>query len=167
MPQNQKSDAFRVGELPDLTSQQEAFVKGILDGKTASDAYRAAYDCSQMLANTVWASASRLRHHHKVDAWLQAARLAKLGTAKVTLDDHLTELERLREMAAASGNYGAAVNAEVSRGKAAGHYVERVANVTAENDVMATLKEIATIDPTIGEALAAKYGITIDTATKH
>jgi len=167
MPQNQKTDAFAVGDLPDLTDQQMAFVKGLLDGKTASDAYRAAYDCSEMLPNTIWAAASRLRHHSKVDAWLQAARLAKLGSAKVTLDDHLTELERLRELAAATGNYGAAVNAEVSRGKAAGHYVDKIANVTAENDVASTLRQIAEISPDVAAAVAAKYDLQLDRATKH
>jgi hypothetical protein len=48
-------------ELPDLTGQQMKFVEGLLAGKTGTDAYRAAYDCSNMLSTTVTANASRLR----------------------------------------------------------------------------------------------------------
>ncbi len=32
-------------ELPTLTSKQTAFVNALLEGKTASDAYRDAYNC--------------------------------------------------------------------------------------------------------------------------
>jgi phage terminase small subunit len=168
MTQQKKTDTFEVGELEDLTPKQLGFVSGILAGKTASDAYRSAYDCSNMLQETIWAEASRLRHDPKVAAWLTAARTANLGSVTVTLGGHLQELERLKEIAIQTGNVGAAVNAEVSRGKAAGHYVEKIANVTAENDVAETLRQIASIDPDLGNAVAAKYGLTIDKeATKH
>src|SRR5690348_1219443 len=109
-------------ELPDLTEQQMRFVEGILSGKKASDAYRAAYDCSTMLNSSVWALASRLRSNVNVASWIAAARKAGLGAATVTLSDHVTELERLKEIALQTGNVGAAVQAEQLRGKAMGHY---------------------------------------------
>lgn len=169
MTQQKKTDAFEIGNLEDLTPKQLGFVRGILDGKTASDAYRSAYDCSDMMQETIWAEASRLRHDPKVAAWLTAARTANLGSITVTLGGHLQELERLKEIAIQTGNVGAAVNAEVSRGKAAGHYVEKIQDVTRENDVATTLKEIAAVSPDLAQQLASQHGIQWDNdkATKH
>jgi hypothetical protein len=144
--------------LPELTPQQLEFVNGLLAGKTASDAYRAAYDCSQMQASTVWANASKLRTHTKVATWLRAARVAHLGSATLTLETHLRELERLRELALKTGNIGAAVQAEQLRGKAAGHYVEQYADVS--HDPIATLDELAKHDPDLARRLADAHGIT-------
>lgn len=170
LAQQKKTDTFEVGDLEDLTPKQSAFVKGILEGKTASDAYRAAYDCSEMLPETIWAAASRLRHDSKVAAWLTAARTSNLGSATVTLNGHLQELERLRELAAATGNYGAAVQAEQLRGKAAGHYVEKFEDVTKGSDPVDTLKEIARHSPDLAQQLAAANNIpwkADEGATKH
>lgn len=173
MPQQKKTEAFDVGELPDLTEQQMAFVKGVLDGQSASDAFRAAYNCENTLPESVWAMASRLRHNVKVVAWLDAARMAKLGSARLTLDNHMQELERLRELAVKTGNYGAAVQAEQIRGKVAGHHIERIEDVTQPRDPVQTLKEIAAASPDgpdIAARLAAQYRIpwTADEgATKH
>lgn len=45
--------------------------------------------------------------------------------AQLTLETHLQTLAELRDKALAKENFGAAVTAEVSRGKPAGLYVER------------------------------------------
>ena len=45
--------------------------------------------------------------------------------AAVSMDSHLTELSHLRDQAIDSGQLPAAISAEVSRGRAAGLYVER------------------------------------------
>lgn len=169
MTQQKKTETFEVGELPDLNPDDRVFVEGLLAGKSASDAYRAAFNTDHMQQNSIWTCASRLRHSAKVSLWLQAARMANLGSATVTLGSHLQELERLRELAAATGNYGAAVNAEVSRGKAAGHYVEKIQDVTRENDVASTLKDIAAISPDLARELASQHGVpwNNEQATKH
>jgi hypothetical protein len=140
-------------DLPDLTDQQRAFVEGLLAGKTASDAFRAAYDTSNMQQNTIWAAASRLRADSKVDAWLSAARQAHLGQGTVTLEGHIRELDRLKEIAIKTGNVGAAVQAEQLRGKAQGHYVERM-DVTHHNSD-ALLDEIRQLSPELAEQLGA------------
>lgn len=145
------TDGEEKEDLPELTEQQRNFVEGILAGKTASDAYRAAYDCSNSMDRTVWANASRLRNDADVAAWLSAARKAGLGRATVTLEGHISELERLREIALDTGNVGAAVQAEQLRGKAAGHYVDQVRDLT--EDPQKTLREIAEL---IGDEAASK-----------
>lgn len=142
-------------DLPDLTAQQRKFLEGILAGKTSSDAYRAAYDCSQSQNNTVWVEASKLRAHPDVALWLSAARKAGLGRATVTLEGHISELERLREIAIDSGNVGAAVQAEQLRGKASGHYTENL-NVTY-SDPTDILDEIRKLDPDLATQLAGQH----------
>lgn len=171
MPQRQRTepDEQTGKDLPELTAQQMKFVEGVLAGKTASDAYRAAYDTSSMAARTVWAEASRLHCHPDVSAWLSAARQAGLGSAKVTLENHLAQLERIREIALEKGNIGAAVAAEQSRGKATGHYVEQVRDVTDKFDPVSTLREIAQHSPELAASLAAQHGVELSSegVTKH
>jgi len=152
-------------ELPDLTAQQQKFVEGILAGKTAAEAYRSAYDCSNMLNNSIWCAASKLRNNAKVEQWIAQARMAGLGSAVVTFEGHLRELERLREFAMKSGNVGAAVQAEQLRGKVAGHHVDQVRDVTERHDPAQTIREIAAHSPELAAALAAQHGIEFNTIT--
>lgn len=170
MPQNQKTAPLDAADLPELTPQQQDFVRELLSGKTASDAYRAAYNAENMSNKAIWVEASRLRNDPNVALWLGAARKAHLGSAVVTLDGHQRELERIREIALESGNIGAAVQAEVARGKVAGHHVDKVQDVTDRTDVVATLKEIQGISPELAASLAAQHGIpwkADEGATKH
>jgi phage terminase small subunit len=157
-------------ELPELTVMQQKFVEGILAGKTASDAYRAAYTTENMLSSTIWVKASELRNNEKVQVWLAAARMAGLGSATVTYEGHLRELERLREIALKSGNIGAAVQAEQLRGKVAGHHVDQIRDVTERHDPAQTIREIAVHSPELAASLAAANGIEFNPAeglTKH
>ena len=59
-------------KLAALTSKMEAYAQGIADGLNKSDAYRAAYDCANMLAKTVHESASRLAADPRVSARIKA-----------------------------------------------------------------------------------------------
>lgn len=156
-------------ELPDLTGQQMKFVEGLLAGKTGSDAYRAAYDCSNMASTTVTANASRLRAQSNISAWLSAARIAGLGTATVTFDSHIRELERLKEIALNSGNIGAAVQAEQIRGKAAGHHVDQIRDVTERHDPVQTVYDLAKLTGVDPHIIAAQHGVALpdEGATKH
>ena len=113
-------------ELPGLTPKQMAFVQALLRGKTASDAYREAYDCEGMAANSIWVAASRLRSDAKVALWLRRYQLATLQEGRVTLEAHLGELTRLRERALDAKQVAAAVQAEHHRGKVAGLYEDRL-----------------------------------------
>ena len=170
MPQNmltEPDDALAdAEELPALTAQQQKFVEGIVSGKTASDAYRAAYDCSNSMASTVWCEASKLRNHPNVAQWIAAAQKACLGSTALTLDDHLRQLERLRELALEKGNIGAAVLAEHHRGKAKGHYVDQVRDVT-EHDPQRTLLEIAQHSPELAAELAKANNIPLPSVNEQ
>lgn len=164
------TDMIDASELPDLTGQQQEFVRHILSGKTASDAYRAAYDCSNSSQNTVWCEASKLRNDPSVAQWIAAGRKAHLGTAVLTRDMHLQELERIKELAIESGNLGAAADCEKTRGKVAGHHIDRIEDITQRSDPLAILKEIAVHSPAYAAELARQQGIewgADDRATKH
>ena len=153
-------------DLPEITDNQRNFVFGILQGLSASDAYRNAYDCSGSADSTIWARASELKKNSKVAAWLSAARQAGYGTARLTLEQHLDELARLRELAIEKGNIGAAVQAENFRGKAGGHYTEKL-EVSA-TDPMDALAELKRIDPEIAKQVAKSAGLEWrEQETKH
>jgi phage terminase small subunit len=109
-----------VDELPGLTPKQMAFVQALLKGKTASDAYREAYDCAGMAANSIWVAASRLRSDAKVALWLRHYRLVALQEGTLSFEAHLGELTRLREHALDAKQVAAAVQAEHARDSGAG-----------------------------------------------
>jgi len=112
--------------LPTITDKQYAFIQSMLAGNNQSDAYREAYDASEMTNPTIWARASELRHTSKVSAWLDY--LMKEANADMTcsFDAHMRELNRLKNMAETKGIMNTAVQAEHYRGKAAGHYTDKV-----------------------------------------
>lgn len=151
--------------LDDLTPKQFAFVRAILEGKTATDAYRQAYDAQNMADDTIWAEASRLRHDRKVAAWVSAARQANMDTAKLTIESHMAELASLRDHAKATGNVGAAVLAETNRGKAAGLYTDRIEDVTRGNDTANGIyAKLLKLDPELARMWAARAGLDVVSA---
>lgn len=158
-PSSPPLDVGEFGDLPDLTPQQLHFVECLLQGLTASDAYRTAYDTSKMGVRTVWSEASRLRHHPHVAMWLRAAKVAKLGKAALTKDEHMLELDRLKEIALEAGDIRSAVGAEHLRGKAAGLYVERIEST--RTDPAAILREIAALDPETARLLARRFNLAL------
>lgn len=147
-------------DLPDLTARQMEFVRGLLEGKTAAESYRHAYDCSKMQSNSVWVAASRARSDANVALWLARARKAELGHCNITLDQHIRRLDRLEVIAEETGNIGAAVQAEQLIGKAKGFYVERFEDVTPL-DPMALFERLTQIDPDMARLVAKKHGISL------
>lgn len=137
-----------LAELPDLTESQYKFVMALIGDSSlsASDAFRKAYDTENWSPEAIWVQASRLKAHPKVKLWLDAIRALQLSKGSVTLDSHLSDLEGLSARAEASGNYGAAVNAKVSQGRAAGLYKEKIEMSGADpKELAAQVREIITL----------------------
>ena len=103
--------------LPLLTPKQQTFVNALLQGKTASDAYRDAYNCKAMSKAAIWVEASRLRSNTKVSLWLRHFQRIGMDAAGITIELHLAELARARELAVANGQISAGVQAEHYRGR--------------------------------------------------
>jgi hypothetical protein len=150
-------DAWDKKSLPRLTAKQQKFTNALLEGKTAAEAYRAAYNSSNMKARTVWAEASRLRANPKVAAWLEHFQRIGMQTARVTIESHLAVLARTREEAIASGRIAAAVQAEHYRAKAAGLFENRrdLTNQMSDAELLRTTQSVfgSEIATAIGAAL--------------
>lgn len=109
-----------------LTPKQENFCLAYIETGNASEAYRRSYAASKMKDKQIWEEASKLLSSPKVAQRLQELRQPAVEHAQVTLENHLRDLKMLRDKATASEQYGAAIQAEVSRGKASGLYVHKV-----------------------------------------
>ena len=111
-------------ELPELSQQHMDFVVGLVEGKTATDAYIAVYGDDAIRKN-IWARASRLKNNRKVRSWIDAMRLSDLQRGARTIEERVARMEALAEEAKLAGNYATAVMAEEKAGKLEGHYVEK------------------------------------------
>lgn len=156
-----------VENLEDLTPSRHDFVMGILDGKTQTQAYRDAFNVQpDTLASTVTANASRTAADSNVRAWLRLLRTQAMARGAVTLDGHLAELARLKEVSEQTGNLGAAVKAEELRGKAAGVYL---GDETGKLSKVPAIQLIALVRDGVGgiegeraaQKLAKRLGVTL------
>lgn len=108
-----------------MTQKQENFCAAYIETGNASEAYRKAYNADGMKPETVNRKAKELLDNGKITARLEELRKPVAESAQITLSQHLSKLEELRELAKEEGKYGPAIQAEIARGKAAGLYVER------------------------------------------
>lgn len=133
-------------ELPALNSRQEKFVLALLEGKSPLDAYRLAGYGKGSTDTSCKVNASKLKGHSKIQKVL--AHYQRLGQdfSRVTLEDHLAQLARGREIAFDLGQASAAIQAEHYRGKAVGLYTEK------------TQLDVAVKDETLVSQLAALFG---------
>lgn len=116
-----------------LTAKQEAFCAHYLETSNATEAYRKAGYGPRMSDKTATEAASRLLKDSKVVARLEEMRAPVVEKAQLTLEAHLLDLQKLRNMAVKKEQYSAAISAEIARGKAAGLYTEKVdATVTTK-----------------------------------
>ena len=119
-----------------ITPKQEIFAQSVASGMNQSDAYRKAFKVKKYTkAKTVNEAASRLMASSKVAARVAELRQPAVEEVGLSLAQHLRDLKTLRDKADAGEKYGPAVTAEVSRGRAAGLYVEKIehsGNVTVE-----------------------------------
>ena len=60
-----------------LTNRQKQFVEEVVDGMSATEAYRASYNTGRMSPKTIWEASSRLSKHPKVVARLDELRAEK------------------------------------------------------------------------------------------
>lgn len=109
-----------------LTPKQEKFCLEFIQCGNAAEAYRRAYSAEKMKPETVWSNASRIMADSKVLARVSELRADAAQKAMVTLESHLADLARLRDLAEEDGQFSAAITAEISRGKAVGLYTERL-----------------------------------------
>lgn len=159
MPRDRKTDGIDFDDL--LTPEDQTFVTEWLKGGNAAEAYRIAYPKSQSWTpNALYVQASRKLKQPKIRLSILAVQEIQGTKPECQLENHLGELASLREEAKLTGNYGAAVQAEVARGKVSGLYVERIRNEDT-SDSAALADAVEALAPELAAQLRA-IG-----ATKH
>jgi hypothetical protein len=106
-----------------LTAKQRAFVAYRIAHPTATDsecALAAGYSPNDT------SGGARIAGHPAVISALESARAVTMAQAGLSRESHLNELARLRDRAVQSEQIGAAVTAEVHRGKVGGFYEKKV-----------------------------------------
>lgn len=109
-----------------LTPKQENFCIAYIETGNATEAYRRSYNAEKMSAKVITNRASELLDNGDIAVRIAELRKPAVEAAQVTLEQHLNDLKKLRDDAWSSEKYGPAIQAEISRGKASGHYIDRV-----------------------------------------
>lgn len=109
-----------------LNDEQNVFLREYFRlGRKPLEAFRLAYPNNKGNDNTAVQRAYQMLKSPSIAmAVAQVEREARVGIV-LTLQDHLQNLATLRDEAKKCRQYGAAVSAEVNRGKASGLYVTR------------------------------------------
>ncbi len=129
-----------------LTPKQEAFAQAIVAGVSQSDAYRAAYKVRpNTKPESVNQNASRIMANVNIMSRVAELREPVAKNAQITLESHLEDLKRLRNMAAKSNQWSAAISAEIARGKASGVHAKTDGAGDSNKDDL--LREIASLLP--------------------
>jgi hypothetical protein len=106
-----------------LTAKQQAFVAYKLAHPTATDTEAAAAACYPAHDRS---APSKVANHPAVRAVLDAQIAKVTAQASLSREGHLSDLQRLRDIAVEQGQVSAAVTAEHYRGKVGGFYVDRI-----------------------------------------
>ena len=109
-----------------MTAKQEKFCIEYVTCGNAAEAYCRAYDAERMKPAAIRVKSSALRNKGKVAVRFRELQHAAAQNAQVTLQGHHEAPRRLRDLAVEKGQLSAAITAEVSRGKAAGLYTDKV-----------------------------------------
>lgn len=126
-----------------LTQKQENFCLAYIETGNASEAYRMAYDAEKMKPESVNRLAKAQLDNIKIASRISDLRAPVIARAQITLEQHLNDLKRLRDLAEASEKFGPAVQAEMARGKASGLYVDKT-ELTGKDG-----KPIEVVNPTL------------------
>ena len=132
-----------------LTPKREAFALAFVETGNASEAYRRAFDATKMKPASIAVNASKLLADTKVALRVQELQSKAADACQVTLEGHLRRLAELSKKAEREGKYSAAVAAEISRGKAAGLYVEKTELTGAGGGPIETVSRVTRtiVDP--------------------
>ena len=109
-----------------LTEKQEQFCKAYIETNNVTEAYIRAYQPKSTNEASLKATAHKTLKSKRVMDRIAELRAPAAKAATLTLERHLRDLERLRDKADKSKDFGAAIRAEVARGKAAGLYIEKI-----------------------------------------
>ena len=152
-------------ELPLIGDDDREFVRVLcMDGVGQTEAYKRSYPHELQRMGYVdgpapsWlkVAAHRKAKDKAIRAWISAMRQWGQASSKCSMAEHMARLMELSEQALAAGNYAAAVNAEIARGKAAGLYVERTETTITTTDPQALFDQAKKM---LGEEAAIRWAM--------
>jgi len=154
-------------ELPQLTDKQLKFVMGKAEGLSNSDAYRRAYNTSNMKIASVWRKAAEVASNVNVTAWIEYAKIEATGKlldeTSYTLQAHIDELNQAIEFARSKGAAGPLIQAITSKGKACNHYTEhKEINVNNASDAKLIQSLESLLGHNAGMEAARSLGYQVD-----
>ena len=122
--------------LPKLTEQQNRFVIAWGNCRKPIEAYKQAYDCSKMNANSIYVEASRLMKNPKIAPWIAYIEESTQKVAREELNysirDCFDEVDEMKKIAldcldkSGNPNINAAIKAVELKGKLAGHFDKEI-----------------------------------------
>ena len=118
--------------MAELTQKQENFCLAYIETGNAREAYRRAYDAENISQAVISNKASLLLARGDIGVRVAELRQPVIEAVRVTLTAHLTRLEELSFGAEQAGQFSAAINAEIARGKASGIYTEKPETPTVQ-----------------------------------
>lgn len=160
-------------ELPNLTQKEnECLMRYLTNGFKKSEAYRSAYNCSNMSDNSVNVEASRFFNNPKITLWLNEFQNNTQKTVQEELNynalEHFQELNEMKDAAMHcrdkydNPNVNAAIKAVELKGKLAGLYKESEAAGNTVVNVMGSITvDEKKLDFNVGEAVS-EAGADID-----
>lgn len=119
----------------ELTIKQESFCQKFIETGNASEAYRQAYDSSNMKAETVNREAFALLENHKIATRVESLKLEHRARHNVSVDSLTTELDEARDLAIDCKNPSAAVSATTAKAKLHGLLIEKTQLETLNKNV--------------------------------
>jgi phage terminase small subunit len=106
---------------PNLTRKQEAFCMAYVETGCATEAYRKAGYSTNITVENVWTQASVLLKNPKVAQRVFELQKEIKERGILSLEEHIANLQHLRNMAAQDGKWQAAIQAEIAMGRVSGH----------------------------------------------
>lgn len=116
--------------MPDLTPKQQAFALAYVETGNASEAYRRAYDASNMAPPSVWVEACRTLADPNVSLMVFELQEAAAERTLVTVESLTRELDEDRELARNLEMPAAAVSAVMGKAKLHGLITDKSKNET-------------------------------------
>ena len=148
--------------LPKLTEQQNKFVMAWANCRKPIEAYKQAYDCKNMNANTIYVEASRLMKNPKIAPWIEyieeSSQKVAIEELNYSIRDCFDEVNEMKKIAleckdkSGNPNVNAAIKAVELKGKLAGHF--------DKDDKEATTSQVTVMNNVVvdGQALNFEVG---------
>lgn len=111
----------------ELTDQQWSFCYHLIRDSDPIKAFDRSYPkLAHRTLRDKYHRIRELRENPKISAELQRVRMELRASQRATLEQHLEELSKLRDIAVSKDQLTAAVRAEQLRGQSLGYYVQRI-----------------------------------------